>query len=345
MLKHTPLLRGRLDTFVLDSKVLRDNPLRDPARRNVWVYLPPEYDKEPNRRFPVFMDIVGFLGSGRSHLNWKAFDENVPQRLERLARRGKMGPVIAVFPDCFTRLGGNQYINSSAVGRYADYLLMEILPEVDRRYRTLRDPKKRALFGKSSGGYGAIVHGMRYARHWGAVACHSGDMYFDFCYRMDMARTTDTLAKHGRDPQRFLRDLLASKKLSDVDAHAVMFLAMAAFYDPAPRTALGFHLPMDLTTGELDERRWARWLGHDPIFMIEEAGAAKQLNSLKGVYIDCGFRDQYYLHYGARIMHRKLKERGIPHRYEEFDDDHSSVDYRMNESLPWLYRRIMAKDR
>jgi len=342
MLKHPPLLRGRLESFVLDSKVLRDNPLGDPTRRNVWVHLPPEYDREPRRRFPLFMDIVGFMGSGGAHLNWKPFDENVPQRLERLSRRGKMGPVIAVFPDCFTRLGGNQYINSTGVGRYADYLLLEILPEIDRRYRTFRDPRKRALFGKSSGGYGAIVHGMRYASHWGAIACHSGDMYFDFCYRTDIPRTIDTLAKHGRDPQRFLRDLIAGKKVSDVDAHAVMFLAMAAFYDPAPGTALGFHLPMDLTTGEMDPRRWERWLRHDPIHIIEERKAAAQLRSLRGVYIDCGFRDQYYLHYGARILHRKLKERRISHRYEEFDDDHSSVDYRMNESLPWMYRRIMG---
>ena len=199
--------------------------------------------------------------------------------------------------------------------------------------------------GKSSGGYGAIIHGMRYAKHWGAIACHSGDMYFDFCYRMDIPRTIDTLAKHGSDPQRFLRDLISGNKVSDLDAHAVMFLAMAAFYDPAPATPLGFHLPMDLKTGELDEGRWARWLRHDPIFIVEEASAVKQLRSLKGVYIDCGFRDQYYLHYGARILHRKLDARRIAHFYEEFDDNHSSVDYRMNVSLPWLYRRIMGKSR
>lgn len=343
MLKSPPLLRGRLDTFVLDSVTLRGNALKDPTRRNVSVHLPPEYDRDLRRRFPVFVDLVGFMGAGAAHLNWKAFDENVPQRLERLARLGKMGPVIAVFPDCWTRLGGNQYINSSAVGNYADYILKEILPEVDRRYRTIKDPKARAVFGKSSGGYGAIVHGMRYAQHWGAVACHSGDMYFEFCYGTDIPRTIDTLAQHGRSPERFLRKVLSADKLSDVDVHAIMFLAMAAFYDPAPRTRLGFHLPMDLTTGEINLRRWERWQRHDPIHIIEDPKAVAALRSLRGVYIDCGFRDQYYLHYGARILHRKLLARRVPHRYEEFNDNHSSVDYRMNQSLPWLYRRIMGK--
>jgi len=309
----------------------------------VYVYLPPEVDRDPSRRFPVFMDIVGFMGSGAAHLNWKTFDESVPQRLERLVRGGRMGPVLAVFPDCWTRLGGNQYVNSAGMGRYADYLVAEVLPEVDRRYPTLGTPSTRALFGKSSGGYGAIVHAMRHARHWGAVACHSGDMYFDFCYGADLPRTTDTLARHGSDPAKFLREFFRKKKISDEDAHALMFLAMAATYDPDPDSPLGFHLPMDLHTGELDRRRWARWLRHDPIHMVDRPEARKQLRFLRGIYIDCGSRDQYYLHYGARILHRKLGEYGIQHRYEEFDDNHSAVDYRMDVSLPWLYGRIMGR--
>ena len=71
-----------------------------------------------------------------------------------------MGPAIVVFPDCFTSLGGNQYVNSSAIGRYADYLTREIIPFVDREFRTLASREHRGCFGKSSGGYGAIIHGM-----------------------------------------------------------------------------------------------------------------------------------------------------------------------------------------
>ena len=67
-----------------------------------------------------------------------------------------MGPCIIVFPDCFTCLGGNQYINSSAIGRYADYLTREIVPYVDREFRTLASREHRGVFGKSSGGYGAM---------------------------------------------------------------------------------------------------------------------------------------------------------------------------------------------
>jgi hypothetical protein len=97
---------------------------------------------------------------------------------------------------------------------------------------------------------------------------------------------------------------------------------------------------MDLRTGEIDERRWARWLRHDPIHMARTASARKQLRSLRGIYIDCGSRDQFHLHYGARILHDRLASHRIAHRYEEFGDDHSSIDYRMDESLPWLYAAV-----
>jgi S-formylglutathione hydrolase FrmB len=336
---RTPL-RGRLDPFELESSALRGNALGDPHRRTVTVYLPPEYDRTPERRFPVFVDLAGFMSSGPAHVGWKAFEESVPERLERLVGRKAMGPVIAVFPDCWTRLGGNQYINSSAVGNYADHLVREILPEVDARYRTLADPKKRAVFGKSSGGYGAMIQAMKYARHWGAIACHSGDMYFDFCYRNDIPRVLTALAKFGGDPKKFIKDFYARPK-ADGDSHTLMFLAMAASYDPDPEVPHGFRLPMDVHTGEVDEKRWARWLRHDPVELVKRAGVQKQLRSLRGLYIDCGNRDQYHLHYGARILRKRLRVARIPHHYEEFEDDHSGVGYRLDVSLPWLYKKLM----
>ncbi len=88
---------------------------------------------------------------GIAHTNWKPFGDNVPERAARLIRERKMGPAIFVFPDCFTSLGGNQYVNSSAIGAYADYLTREIIPFVDREFRTLASREHRGCFGKSSG--------------------------------------------------------------------------------------------------------------------------------------------------------------------------------------------------
>ena len=157
---------GTLVLLEHDSKVLRDNPLNDPHIRKLAVWLPPQYDGGTTRgrgkRFPVLYDLVGFTGSGLSHVAWKNFSENVPERVARLIHEKRMPPAIMVFPDCFTALGGNQYVNSPAIGNYADYLTKEIVPFVDREFRTLASRDHRGCFGKSSGGYGAIVHGMKY---------------------------------------------------------------------------------------------------------------------------------------------------------------------------------------
>jgi S-formylglutathione hydrolase FrmB len=357
---------GRVVVLEHVSRVLADNPLGDPRVRRLAAWLPPHYDRGagPGRgpRFPVLFDFVGYTGSGMAHTNWRPFEENVPERAARLIHQGKMGPVILVFPDCFTALGGNQYVNSSALGRYADYLTRELVPFVDRQFRTLASRDHRGCFGKSSGGYGAILHGMKYPRTWGAIADHSGDANFDFVYRCDWPNTLNELAKHrprrrgpgpldvgraergadrGRDDgrvRRFLRHVWKKEKLTHEEVHALMNLCMAATYDPDPRAPNGFRLPFNLETGELIPGRWRRWLQHDPVHLVRRYRA--NLATLRGLYLDCGWRDQYHIHYGTRILSKRLAECGIRHRYEEFDDTHTQVDYRMERSLPFLYRAL-----
>jgi len=230
---------------------------------------------------------------------------------------------------------------------------------VDREFRTLASREHRGCFGKSSGGYGAIIHGMKYAKYWGAIGDHSGDAYFDFCYLPDWPRTLNELDRYrvprrrpgrqvvrarrgdGADDgriRRFLEAVWGKEKLNDAEVHTLMELAMAATYDPDPRAPCGFRVPFDLETGELLARRWAKWLAHDPIHLVGRY--ARNLRTLSGIYIDCGWRDQYHLHYGARILSRQLAAHGIRHTYEEFDDTHSSIDYRMDVSLPYLYRAL-----
>lgn len=347
-----------------DSKVLADNPLGDPHVRRFPVWLPPSYSGgRGQRRFPVLFDLTGYTGSGWSHTNWKNFEENVPERLARLVHERRMAPAIVVFPDCFTALGGNQYINSSAIGRYADYLTRELIPFVDADLRTHGDREHRGCFGKSSGGYGAMIHGMRYARYWGAIANHSGDAYFDFIYRSDWPNTLDELARYRLPPRkagppkappagrpglspgeddgriaRFLESVWGREKLEGREVMALMNLCMAASYDPDPRAPNGFRVPFDLETGELIPARWRAWRRHDPIHLVRRY--AGNLKTLRGIYIDCGWRDQYHIHYGSRILSRELTRAGVEHRYEEFDGTHSGIDHRMDQSLPFLSRAL-----
>ncbi len=346
------------------SSILKDNPLGDPHVRKLAVFLPKEYQSGNRKRFPVLYDLVGFTGSGLSHVAWRAFNDNVPERAARLVREGRMAPAIIVFPDCFTALGGNQYVNSSAIGDYADYLTREIIPFVDREFRTLASREHRGCFGKSSGGYGSILHGMKYAKYWGAVAGHSGDAYFDFVYWHDWPNTLNELAKYrlprrragrydalkesrrkglndGKDDgriARFLKSVWSRDKVSGAETHAIMNLCMAATYDPDPKAPNGFRVPFNLETGELIAERWRNWQRHDPINLVSRY--RENLKSLRGIYIDCGWRDQYHIHYGSRILSKRLAQAGIAHTYEEFDDNHSDIDYRMDVSLPFLTRAL-----
>ena len=364
---------GEIVTVEYSSAILADNPLGDPHTRQFDVWLPPGYNRgaglDRGKRFPVLYDLVGYTGSGASHTNWQGFDENVPERVARLIHQHKMTGCIIVFPDCFTALGGNQYVNSSAIGNYADYLTREIIPFVDSEFRTLAARENRGCFGKSSGGYGAMVHGMKYTKYWGAIANHSGDAYFDFIYRSDWPNTITQLARF-RDEK--LREgpwqLPAARGIDDVDGpdagmddgrvknfldyawkrprlnpnemHCLMNLCMAATYDADPDAPNGFRVPFDLDTGELLPKRWRRWLRHDPVNMISRYH--RNLGKLKAVYMDCGWRDQYHIQYGSRLISRQLSRYGVKHRYEEFDGTHSGIDGRMDISLPWLQRALRA---
>jgi S-formylglutathione hydrolase FrmB len=235
---------------------------------------------------------------------------------------------------------------------------------VDREFRALASREHRGCFGKSSGGYGAILHGMKYAKFWGAVASHSGDAYFDFVYRADWPNTLNELTKHrvsrrkggaydvrreagrkglaeGLDDgriRRFLEHVWGKEKVSTAEGHCIMNLCMAATYDPDPKAPNGFRVPFNLESGELIERRWRKWLEHDPVNLVAKYRA--NLKSLRGIYIDCGWRDQYHIHYGSRILSQRLAAAGIRHTYEEFDDNHSDIDYRMDVSIPFLYRAL-----
>lgn len=354
---------GELVTVEHTSAILADNPLGDPSHRQFPVWLPPGYNRSQGRdrgkRFPVLFDLVGYTGSGQSHTNWRGFDENVPERAARLIHQHKMTGCIIVFPDCFTALGGNQYVNSSAIGNYADYLTRELIPLIDTEFRTLPGREHRGCFGKSSGGYGALIHGMKYTKYWGAIANHSGDAYFDFIYRSDWPNTLTQLARFnpvrqkegswvaanndqisdGLDDGRisaFLKHAWKRERLNQAEMHCLMNLCMAATYDPDPTAPNGFRVPFDLTTGEIIPQRWRQWLKHDPIKLVRRY--RNNLKKLRGIYMDCGWRDQYHIQYGSRLIAAQLKAHGIRHRYDEFDGTHSGIDHRMDVSLPFLQR-------
>ncbi len=323
--------RGTIVVETHESRVLRGNALGDPHVRRLPVYLPPSYG-DGRASYPTIYVLAGFTGSGEMLLNRNAWSETFSERCDRLIDAKRMVESIVVFPDCFTDLGGSQYLNSSATGRYEDYLIEELVPFVDARFRTIPGAAARAVMGKSSGGYGALVHGMRHPDVFGVVCCTSGDMYFLYCYLPDFPKALDAFRRHGGTATTFLEQWRGMRHRSSSRVFAaVNTLGMAACYSPSPKSALGFDLPFDETTGLLRERVWERWLAWDPVHMVD--GYARNLKQLSALFLDCGTRDEFNLHHGLRVFSARANKLGIPHTVEEFDDGHMGIGYRYDRSL------------
>ncbi len=332
-------LQGKIVETWVDSEAVKNNLLGDPSRRLIHVYLPPE-ETNSQSRFPLFVYLASFTNSSLRMTAWKAFGESFPQRLERLVQRGEMGPAVVAFPDCFTSLGGNQYVNSEVMGNWEDFLLEELLPHLTAKFPIDHSPMRRAIVGFSSGGYGALVQGLRHGNQWGAVACHSGDIGFDLLLRPLFPKAAQILQENDFSCQKLLENFRTGVKLDSLQLETVNLLAMGASYDPDPDQAFGIRLPFDAFTCELIEERWSRWLSHDPLQLVDRPQCRDNLSQLRGLYMDCGNQDQYHLQFGSRRLVRKLQSYEIEHHYEEFDDNHSGVDYRLDVSLPFLYKAV-----
>jgi len=118
--------QGTVRNLRHESEVLKNNPLGDPHVRDLFVYVPPGYD-ETDEIYPTVYCLTGFTGRGKQLLNDNAFTPNLAERMDKLIASRKIRPMIVVMPNCFTYYGGSQYINSSATGRYEDYLTQELV--------------------------------------------------------------------------------------------------------------------------------------------------------------------------------------------------------------------------
>jgi len=312
------------------------------VERMLPIYLPPGYDDDPKRRYPVIYVLAGHGGSGPLMLAPSAWGESFPERIDRLIVSGAMPPVIAVLPDCWTIFGGAQYINSTALGRYEDYLTDELIPYVDAMYRTLPERQNRGITGKSSGGYGAMVQAMRHPELFGSFASHSGDIYFEFGYLPDMAKLHANLMRFG-GLEGYIAAIPTYKPKDHMPFFSVLgMLCYGAAFAPNPAAHRGFDMPIDDETGALREDVWARWLEWDPVRMIDQPEYIAAWRQMDYIYLDCGLWDELNFQIGTRILSQKLTALGIAHDFELFNDGHINVPYRYDVSLPRLAKALGA---
>src|SRR5919199_4180905 len=215
--------KGRFDEHVVESELLRGTPLGAPHRRPLWVYVPPGYDDDADRRYPSIYVLQGLGGQLDMWRNRATFRLNYPELLDRLfAADDAPPPALVVFVDAWTSLGGSQFLDSPGAGRYLSYLCDEIVPWVDERYRTLGERERRGVAGKSSGGYGAMVAPMLRPDRFGGLATHAGDALFEGCFLPEFRDSVRALRDHYEGSyERFWEDFRSRPAMTKKTDHVL----------------------------------------------------------------------------------------------------------------------------
>jgi hypothetical protein len=333
-------LAGALNDDLIVSELLRDNPLGDPYERPLLVYTPPGYETEPERRYPAVYIIQGFTGNVASWRNRAPFRQPFPETADAVFATGQAPPAIVVYADAWTQYGGSQFVDSPATGRYHSYLCEEIVPFVDGRYRTLADRDHRAIMGKSSGGFGAMITPMLRPDLFSSLATHAGDALYEHCYLRDFGSAVRALRDYNGDIWKWWDDFRSRVAFAKAaDATLLGLLGVAAAFSATEDGTV--HLPFDPRTGVVRPEVWQRWLDRDPVRMARQYAGA--LRSMRAIWIDAGTRDEYFLDVGAEAFCAELRAIGVRDeviRFELFDAGHAGIDYRYPMSLAWLCQRM-----
>jgi S-formylglutathione hydrolase FrmB len=333
-------MHGSLDRLVVESDLLADNPLGDPARRPLYVYRPPGVERDHPRPLPSVYVIQGYTGQLDMWLNRTAFEPTMVERIDAMFAAGDCPDAIVVFVDCWTSYGGSQFLNSSSLGRYQDYLCDEVPAFVDANYPTVPDRDHRGLTGKSSGGYGAMVVPMMRPDVFGALATHAGDALFEACYLPEFPLAARLLRDDFEGSYEVFFERLATADHMDWEklGKPLETYGYAAAYSPDPENPGKALLPFDIATSRQIDDVWAQWLDKDPVRMARPHADA--LRSMRRIYIDAGRRDEYYLDLGAQAFAAELTALGVDHSIELFDAKHGGLTFRYPGAIRELVRAL-----
>jgi S-formylglutathione hydrolase FrmB len=302
------------------------------------VYVPPGYD-DGDERYPAVYVIQGYTGHLSMWANRTPFRQPFVETADAVFAAGAPGCVV-VYVDAWTAYGGSQFVDSPGTGRYHSYLCDEIVPWVDEHYRTIADRESRAIAGKSSGGFGAMITPMLRPDLFGALATHAGDSLYELCYVPDFGKAVRALRDYDQDIQAWWADFRGRTAFTKPeDANLLMTLGVAACFSAAEDGTP--ELPFDPATGVLRPDVWQRWLDWDPVRMAPRH--AEAVRSLRAVWIDAGTSDEWFLDLGAAAFRAAVAEAGLPDervRFELFDAGHGGIDHRYPLSLAWLAERL-----
>ena len=324
---------GRVVEIDVPAPALAGNLLDTPDVQGAAVYLPPGYDQQPDRRYPVMFLLHGIFDSRKVWL--EHFD--VPSTLDRLITAGKIPELVVVMPDGGNKYGGGFYRNSTVSGHWGDYIADDLVSFIDERFRTLAESDSRAIVGHSMGGYGALNLVMTrpgvFSVVWALSPCclAAND---DFGFGNDAWKRAAEITT-----QQDLQDLLASR-----DFYPIAALGVATAFIPnrdAPPVYGNF--PFDIAGGEvvLDDPAYDRYLDTLPLRQVRDV--REELRSLRGLALG----DQFlHIPVGTLEFSQRLGAERIPHLLDVYAGDHRQhVGERLEAIiLPWVGERLALSE-
>lgn len=337
-------LAGTLDRLVVESDLLRGNPLGDPARRPLYVYRPPGVAVgEGHGTLPAVYVLQGFGGQLDNWFARNDFELTMVERLDAMFSARACPDALVVFVDAWTSRGGSQFLNSTSTGRYMDYLCDEVVPFVDGRYPSAPSRDKRGLAGKSSGGYGAMVVAMRRPDVFGAFASHAGDALFECCYQPAFPAIARMLREDFAGSFEVFLERVAKQDHFDFRRFGMAFAVYgtACAYSPDPGRPGHALIPFEIDTGRIVDDVWAQWLELDPVRMAPVHADA--LRSMRRIYLDAGTSDEFFLDLGATAFARELSKLGVECSLELFEGTHSGISYRYPGAIRQLVTALASR--
>ena len=314
--------QGRIVVETLHSRALEGNRIGDTPDRKITIYLPPGYDRVTTRRYPVVYLLHGMTSDPVEWLDGSYQGLNLSVAMDGLAGAG-LTEYIVVMPLADNGYGGSFYVNSAAFGKWEDFVVEELVPFVDARFRTLRAPRSRGLAGQSMGGFGALYLGGRHADTFGHV------------YAMSPACLG------------FVGDLAPDSEAWKT-ARAPWFRAMAAALAPESRgdpTSVPAPMPFVADSeGRIREvdaiaRAWREYLPLDRL-----ARDPAPYRRLCTIYLEAGRQDEVpSVRPGTEAFARELERAGIPHTLDEYTGGH--IDHtrkRFETAMLPFFARVLA---
>lgn len=319
--------KAKVERISIRSAQIAGNLLGTPAQRDVIVVLPPGYERNTRRRYPVVYALHGYSIGPEEWIR----EIHLPQTAEGAFATGTPEMII-VLPSSRNQHNGAFYSNSITTGNFEDFIADELIEYIDRRYRTLARPESRGLVGHSMGGYGAARIGIRRAERYGALYLMSP------CCQSPMGSRGMT----GEQVAQL-------EALPSVEAAARLpfgqrgTLAVASAWSPNPaKPPLYVDLPVDAQGKERPEIL-AKWTANAPLAFLDQY--VTKVRGYRAIALDVGDRDGLVA--DTRRMHEALLAQGIANDFEVYSGDHTShVAFRFQQNvLPFFGRHLSFAQR